>query len=408
MYARVSFAWLVLALALGADRSSSAGQAQSAPEKAEEGRVRAAAQQPLEQTPRPAAAEAEFEKRWRVIKDEASSEDVRLAHCGDLIRAAKEMPEIITLLAKKGLTDPAAVARLTAMRALGGIGTPARAATAGLLPLLHDPVIDVRAQAAERLAILYQKDSPPNQLVRALVRQMRVDDNEYVRERCCAALGIIGPGAKDAIPALAEVLQDKRQPYLRPVAAWSLTEMGPVARPVEPILFRIVETERHHDQYLCTSALYALHSIGVPARVMVPKLLALLEESLGDSGPAFGTKVFAAMAAPQGQGMMLALTTTGRNKLELYELRSCAAGGLGFYGPEAKVAVPALIRTLDVGDVDQERWAQQIRYSALRSLERLGTDACAARTAVEQVVNDGKEERRIRAAARETLKRIAP
>ena len=79
------------------------------------------------------------------------------------------------------------------------------------------------------------------------------------------------------------------------------------------------------------------------------------------------------------------------------ETRCAAAVALGFIGPEASVAVPALVTVLADDDV-------RVRRKSAEALGRIGQPAAAAVPALERALKD--EDAEFRSAAAEALKKI--
>ena len=124
-----------------------------------------------------------------------------------------------------------------------------------------------------------------------------------VRSAAAEALGKIGPAAKDAVPALTELLRDE-DAYARSAAAEVLVKIiGPAAMP------KLVELLKDKDTDVCFAAIEVIGKIGPAAKDAVPALAELLN----------------------GWG---------------YRSACAAAEALGKIGPAAKDAVPALAELL--------------------------------------------------------------
>jgi HEAT repeat protein len=118
--------------------------------------------------------------------------------------------------ARAGLDDPRAPVRATALGAL------ARLQTLSFDDVSHaaaDPDGAVRARAAE-LAADYGSRSLP-----ILIASLS-DRDPRVAESGCFALGEIGGGASPAVPALAGVVRDHRDPLCREAAVAALGAIG--------------------------------------------------------------------------------------------------------------------------------------------------------------------------------------
>src|SRR5206468_2984919 len=80
-------------------------------------------------------------------------------------------------------------------------------------------------------------------------------------------------GPRDAVPALAKVVQSGREDQ----AIEALLEMGPAAGMAVPALIEVVKSDL--DRHVRYRALEALARIGPDAREAIPALIALLKQS---------------------------------------------------------------------------------------------------------------------------------
>jgi hypothetical protein len=94
--------------------------------------------------------------------------------------------------------------QIAAADALGRIGQPAVPALAGAL---SDPDAVVRLQACKALAFMGARASAA---VPELVKRLYVDPEEAVRTQAANALGQIGDEAKPAVPSLMEMLKGRK------------------------------------------------------------------------------------------------------------------------------------------------------------------------------------------------------
>jgi HEAT repeat protein len=140
-----------------------------------------------------------------------------------------------------------------------------------------------------------------------------------IQSHACEALGAIGPGAKEAIPALIEMLKEGPFP-----AVFALRGIGPDAKAAVPLL---IEHLRAGTGNCETCVAVALWKIEQKPDLAVPALLDVLN---GESAP----------------------------------LRRGAVDGLSRIGPSAEVARPALIHALR----DKDRW---VRKGAAKALARI-------------------------------------
>ncbi len=105
------------------------------------------------------------------------------------------------------LSDPAPEVRDLAAVALGSMGPKAAPAVPELAHALNDPVDYVRAPAADALGAIGPKASAA---VGPLAIKLTTGDQGFVLTSVAYALGDIGPAAKDALPALQQVLAQRR------------------------------------------------------------------------------------------------------------------------------------------------------------------------------------------------------
>lgn len=121
-------------------------------------------------------------------------------------KAAKAVPKLIDVLA-----DPDPHVRSLAAVALAGMGRQAEPALPALIRALSDPVDYVRAPAADALGSL---GAAARDAVQPLAdRLLTTGEPVFVLRSVSAALGNIGPDAKDALPALREALKMLRVTY---------------------------------------------------------------------------------------------------------------------------------------------------------------------------------------------------
>jgi len=141
----------------------------------------------------------------------------------------------------------------------------------------------------------------PRVLIKALV-----DEEWWMRKTAALALGEIGPGAVEAVPAIIQTMEDEDW-VVRWSTAWALWKIGPGAVEAVPALIQALEDEDSSD--VRGTAALALGEIGPGAIEAVPALI----QALGDGN---------------------------------IVVREHAALALGEIGPGAIEAVPALIHAL--------------------------------------------------------------
>jgi HEAT repeat protein len=115
-------------------------------------------------------------------------------------------PDALAALSK-ALADTDPDVRDLAAVALGSMGPRAAPAIPQLVQVLNDPVDYVRVTAAETLGAMGARASAA---VAPLTTKLLTKDQIFVLSSVATALGDIGPAAKDALPALNQVLAQRR------------------------------------------------------------------------------------------------------------------------------------------------------------------------------------------------------
>jgi HEAT repeat protein len=115
---------------------------------------------------------------------------------------------------------------LPAIRGLAHCGTAAAPAVPRLIELLQDRDSEIRWNAARTLGLIGPQAKAA---VPALISALKKDDDPLVREHAAEALGDIGPDAKDAVEPLTAALKDP-DARVRRDAVRSLGQIGPSAK----------------------------------------------------------------------------------------------------------------------------------------------------------------------------------
>ncbi len=202
-------------------------------------------------------------------------------------------------------------------------------------------------------------------------------DDPYVKAEAIRALGVVGPRARDAIPAMIACLPaDDR--HLAQAAIFALGQMGPAASGAVPHLVDLMETTG--DPTETWMAIVALGEIGPAAEPAVPSIVALGRrgrpgpelyspsvEALGKIGPAGHAALVKLIREERGVNRQLpihALARLGLNppgfKEALEEVvkdadvqtREIALMAIRGLGPESKPGVGSLVAVLKSGTLD--------------------------------------------------------
>lgn len=183
------------------------------------------------------------------------------------------------------------------------------------------------------------------------------DDDPKVSGQATEALRAIGA---PAVPGLVEIIKDKQtKTKARRWAISAVAYIWPDGKSVTPVL---VELLHDPDPGLRVDAAAALTRLD-PASTGTA--ISVLADALGEKGDVAGS----------------------------------AAHALGVVGPQAKAAVPALVKALRHDDRDT-------RLLAAFSLGRIGSGAKDAIPILEQIASDEGEDNALRDNARESLRAI--
>lgn len=141
------------------------------------------------------------------------------------------VPALITTL---GSDDPDV--RFWAVTALSSIGSEAKGAIPMLIDLFQDPVFGVRQAVADALVRIDPTGSP---VISMLVNVLKKDESKWVRQKIVQMLG--HTESPRAVPALAEALADQ-DPDVRRYAVIALKVLGPAAKEAIPAIKAFLTT----------------------------------------------------------------------------------------------------------------------------------------------------------------------
>ena len=232
------------------------------------------------------------------------------------------------------------------------------------------------------LGLMAYAEETQEQQVERLIKELQDPDSD-VRSIAAVTLGEIGSEAKDAVPALIQLLQDQdAEGFVRANAALALREIGPEAKDAVPALIQALQDQ---DKYVRRDAAGALGKIGTPGAIKVAKDRYRAIVTLGwigskDEVPALiealqnedkDVRVNAAVTLREivSEDAVPALIQALQGQDEW--VRVNAAWALGEIGESAKDAVPALLQALQGQNKD-------VRKDVARALGNIGKDAMPA------------------------------
>jgi HEAT repeat protein len=263
--------------------------------------------------------------------------------------------------------------------------------------MLRDKDRNVRASAAHALGNIGPGSASPSKAIKALIQAVEKDSDAAVRARAIVALGRFGPEARPALPTIGAALADKESvaqaavdalarfgtaavPVLQRVLSRSgralridvlhlVRDLGPRARPVAPVLGRLLRHEEPHLRLLIAEALLAIDpEKSGPNAVAV--LLALASEK--DAPAGIFTRAIHALGRFGGRAPC---AVSALSKLLAHKdrrRRRRAAVVLSWLGPKARAAEGALEEALK----DRSR---DVRLEAASTLVRIGRPRMAVR-----------------------------
>jgi HEAT repeat protein len=195
--------------------------------------------------------------------------------------------------------------------------------------------------------------------VKALMEQLRSEDWGQ-RTMAASMLSQMGAAAVPAIPLLLEPLKDTRETarIYRSTVPITLGIIGPPAKAAIPALVELLKTEDpepdHPEANLWTmaraNAAYALGTIGPADRTAA---LAALMDAVRDTRGRIRANALVSLqtlrldAGPQAGAAVPILVQVLEDWKDLAESQQAAAELLGAIGPPARAAVPVLTRALE-------------------------------------------------------------
>jgi HEAT repeat protein len=160
-----------------------------------------------------------------------------------LVKARPTPPEVVQALTKSLETDPQTKVRIRSAEALSNIGPPAKESAPALRKALLDKDPMLRVTAVLALTRIAREVKDPDHLTRVLIAALDEKDPK-VRGAAAATLGLLGPKAVAAVPALAAALRDPL-PGMRLWSAVALGQIGPAAKEAIPALLKALEDKEY-------------------------------------------------------------------------------------------------------------------------------------------------------------------
>ncbi len=201
--------------------------------------------------------------------------------------------------------------------------------------------------------------------VAAWMRQLQSGDARQ-RSRAAFALGALGPRAAPAVPLLASMMNEEKDPELRRQASLALSKIGSASITAIDELTAALSDE---DAAVRMNAAVTLQRLGPEAKTAIPALLKAIHDP--ENQHYFGTYVVSVQEAA-----VLALGRIGDPDVvpdliaaldapSVDRLPIAIARAIEQIGPEAKQAIPRLREMLSDEDLE-------VREAATRALVRLG------------------------------------
>jgi HEAT repeat protein len=295
------------------------------------------------------------------LEDESTTVRVRAAEALGELRPVGKAVAIELLVA---LDSKSAALRRAAAVALWRIEkNPAALKTMTALLASADP--PTREQATRNLGGEFGPEAKP--AVPEVVKRL-FDERAAVRSAAAEALGRIGVGAKDAAPALVAVLEGDEPAVVQAAACEALGLIGVAERGKEDVAVVLAAKLKHPAPEVRVHAALALARVAgdVGGQEEAERLLAHRRHAV---------RITAAEALWQMNKdarvvllLVRALEESNLNGRDGDDERYMAARALGRIGPDARTAVPELLKLLDARD-------EALAGAALAALRRIDPDA---------------------------------
>lgn len=228
-------------------------------------------------------------------------------------------------------------------------------------PSISQPILEKVVEGADAETLDAVLDALASQGERVLPRLIQALQRKEVRFRAAAIVARIGPKAKPAVPALIEALQDDNA-ATRNEVLFALAAIGPEAQAAATAVIRALNDEDAKVRY---GACYALGKMGPPAidaKAALQKCLDSDDEFLAMASAWALAQIAPACPVTARKSVPLLVKALGDSEAIT---RVHAAETLGFLGPQAKSAVPAL----KTASKDRD---EAVRAAASAALEQIG------------------------------------
>ena len=235
-----------------------------------------------------------------------------------------------------------------------------------------------------------------------------------MRRHAANALQRMGPSAERAVPMLLKALDDKDDEVRTAVVA-ALSAMGPFAQSALPKLTQLLGDKNRAVRVqvvaLVGEAAHLIHPIAGQGLNLGIRDVAVLAELVIDArrlGRDIGDDTVLASYQQwrRFDTLMLAAVTVVLAGKGDKALRRSAAYGIGFFGTDARSAVPHLVELLKSKDVEDPKLAVSIRVAVVWALGRIGPGENEAVPLLQELTASSDDTLRTEAMA--ALKRIAP
>jgi HEAT repeat protein len=271
-----------------------------------------------------------------------------LAHVGP--PAKRALPEVVGLV-RDGRADVSL--RNRAVQTLGVLGPGEKAAVAALLDVLKDDSDSLRATAALNLASVAPDDPA---VVKGLTDALRDAGHVQARRSAAVALERLGPKAKDALPALLELLKSPDgDPELRCDVAAAVGALGREAEPAVPVLTELAKDAQQAPS-LRTAAAEGLGRLAASGAPTLPVLRELLDDRDLPGPVAEAVINRLGSMGEEGVAELARRVTVGGRRT-----RVLAISRLHDLGTDGLAALPALKTASEDPDDDVRRIASVVR-----------------------------------------------